>query len=144
MCAIQWCLPFEKPSLFAVAGQFKCDSCDEVYTKRNSNNFKPFFAIFTEYGFQEVVSSESIALIHHLSQMYARYKRFNVNPAEFACMKAIVLFKSGKPKSFCRRRFPSIMIMSNYKIFILVCVFPQFFQLSSDFLCFLLRISFTM
>ena len=60
----------------------------------------------TEYGFQEVVSSESIALIHHLSQMYARYKRFNVNPAEFACMKAIVLFKSGKPYSFFRRRFP--------------------------------------
>ena len=52
---------------------------------------------FAEYGFQEVVSSESVALINHLSQMYARYKRFNVNPAEFACMKAIVLFKSGKP-----------------------------------------------
>ena len=54
---------------------------------------------FAEYGFQEVVSSESVALINHLSQMYARYKRFNVNPAEFACMKAIVLFKSGKPDS---------------------------------------------
>ena len=135
LCAIQWCLPFEKPSLFAVAGQFKCDSCDEVDTKRNSN-FKPFFAIDTEYGFQEVVSSESIALIHHLSQMYARYKRFNVNPAEFACMKAIVLFKSGKPNSFLGSDF-----LNNdhvYKIFFVVRFFPQFFQLSSDFLCFLL------
>ena len=42
-------------------------------------------------------AAESVALINHLSQIYARYKRFNVNPAEFACMKAIVLFKSGKP-----------------------------------------------
>ena len=41
-------------------------------------------------------AAESVALINHLSQIYARYKRFNVNPAEFACMKAIVLFKSGK------------------------------------------------
>ena len=61
---------------------------------------------FAEYGFQEVVSSESVALINHLSQMYARYKRFNVNPAEFACMKAIVLFKSGKPEL----SFPSFIV----------------------------------
>ena len=41
-------------------------------------------------------AAESVALINHLSQIYSRYKKFNVNPAEFACMKAIVLFKSGK------------------------------------------------
>ena len=64
LCAIQWCLPFEKPSLFAI----------------------------TEY---EVVSAESVALLNHLTLMYNRYKRFNVNPAEFACMKAILLFKPG-------------------------------------------------
>ena len=125
MCAIQWCLPFEKPSLFAVAGQFKCDSCDEVYTKRKCN-FRLVLQL-TEYGFQEVVSSESIALIHHLSQMYARYKRFNVNPAEFACMKAIVLFKSGKPNSFLGGDFVNNDHV--FKIFFVVCVFPQFFQL---------------
>jgi hypothetical protein len=65
LCAIQWCLPFDKPSLFAI----------------------------TEY---EVVSAESVALLNHLTLMYNRYKRFNVNPAEFACMKAILLFKPGK------------------------------------------------
>ena len=65
LCAIQWCLPFEKPSLFTI----------------------------TEY---DVMSSESVSLINHLALVYTRFKRFNVNPAEFACMKAILLFKSGK------------------------------------------------
>merc|ERR1712029_810263 len=45
----------------------------------------------TEY---DVMSSESVSLINHLALMYNRFKRFNVNPAEFACMKAILLFKS--------------------------------------------------
>ena len=42
-----------------------------------------------------MVSAESVALLNHLALMYNRYKRFNVNPAEFACMKAILLFKPG-------------------------------------------------
>ncbi len=54
---------------------------------------QPSLFAITEW---DVMSSESVALINHLSLMYARYKKFNVNPAEFACMKAIVLFKSGK------------------------------------------------
>jgi nuclear receptor subfamily 2 group E protein 3 len=70
LCAIQWCLPFDKPSLFVI----------------------------TEY---EVVSAESVALLNHLALMYNRYKRFNVNPAEFACMKAILLFKPGNFLLLC-------------------------------------------
>ena len=53
---------------------------------------KPSLFTITEY---EVVSAESVALLNHLNLMYNRYKRFNVNPAEFACMKAILLFKPG-------------------------------------------------
>ena len=57
-----------------------------------NNNFK--CTIF--FSTTPFAAAESVALINHLSQIYSRYKKFNVNPAEFACMKAIVLFKSGK------------------------------------------------
>ncbi|TRY66947.1 hypothetical protein TCAL_04357, partial [Tigriopus californicus] len=62
LCAIQWCLPLEKPSLFSLS------------------DF-------------EVVSTETSDLLHHLSLIFGRFKAMGVNPAEFACMKAILLFK---------------------------------------------------
>ena len=65
LCAIQWSLPFEKPTLFHLA------------------DF-------------EVLSQDSISLLKHLTLIFSRFKSLNVNPAEFACMKAILLFKPGK------------------------------------------------
>eukprot|EP00095_Tigriopus_kingsejongensis_P011517 maker-scaffold33_size549341-snap-gene-0.17 protein:Tk11517 transcript:maker-scaffold33_size549341-snap-gene-0.17-mRNA-1 annotation:"hypothetical protein DAPPUDRAFT_106791" len=62
LCAIQWCLPLEKPSLFSL----------------------------TDF---EVVSTDTSDLLHHLSLMFGRFKAMGVNPAEFACMKAVLLFK---------------------------------------------------
>ena len=47
----------------------------------------------------EMVSIENIAFLKHLTAVFHRFKKFNVNPAEFACLKAIIIFKSGKYSS---------------------------------------------
>ena len=49
----------------------------------------------------EMVSIENIAFLKHLTAVFHRFKKFNVNPAEFACLKAIIIFKSGKYQRRC-------------------------------------------
>ena len=40
-----------------------------------------------------------LADIHVLQEVTQRYKAIHVDPAEFACLKAIVLFKPGETQS---------------------------------------------
>ena len=138
LCAIQWCLPFEKPSLFAVAGQFKCDSWDEVDTKRICN-FKPLFLQLTQStGFKRWFhQSPSRLFTTSLKCMLATRGSMSTQPS-LPVWKPSSFSNQVSQTHFFRGRFPSIMIMSNYKIFFVVRFFPQFFQLSSDFMCFLL------
>ena len=67
LCAIQWSLPLEKPSLFTLQNP-------------------------------EIHSTEIVNFVNQLNGILNRYKRSGVNPAEFACMKAILLFKPGISK----------------------------------------------
>ena len=67
--AIQWCLPVESSPLFSVN--------EHAATVPNGK------------------SSQTAADIRVLNDMLLRYKAVGVDPAEFACLKAIVLFKSG-------------------------------------------------
>ena len=90
-----------------------------IITGDLNNNFKCIvFCSTTPFA-----AAESVALINHLSQIYSRYKKFNVNPAEFACMKAIVLFKSGKfyndqvSRCWCYKCHCTLNIFSNIAIF---------------------------
>ncbi|XP_071743771.1 photoreceptor-specific nuclear receptor isoform X1 [Lepeophtheirus salmonis] len=62
LCAIQWSMPLEKPSLFSLPNP-------------------------------ELYPSEIVNYVDVLTGILGRYKRTAVNPAEFACMKAILLFK---------------------------------------------------
>ena len=60
-----------------------------------------------------MLSQESVCLLKHLSLIFARFKSLNVNPAEFACMKAILLFKPGKKTGLvdcARRAAPNLLI----------------------------------
>ncbi len=47
------------------------------------------------------MSQECIHMLQHLTALYNRFECYHVNPAEFACLKAIVLFRSGKNGKQC-------------------------------------------
>ncbi|KAK6624742.1 hypothetical protein RUM44_011602 [Polyplax serrata] len=66
--AVQWCLPVESSPLFSVN--------EHAATVPNGK------------------SSQTAADVRTLNDMLLRYKAVGVDPAEFACLKAIVLFKS--------------------------------------------------
>lgn len=68
--AVQWCLPVESSPLFSVS--------EHAATVPNGK------------------ASQIAADVRILNDMLLRYKTVGVDPAEFACLKAIVLFKCGK------------------------------------------------
>jgi len=47
----------------------------------------------------ELLEFESVAYLKHLHGLLAKFQEYKVNPAEFACLKAIVLFRSGSRTS---------------------------------------------
>ena len=67
--AIQWCLPLEQSALFSVA--------EHAQAAPNGK------------------AGHVAADIRCLNDCLMRYKAVAVDPAEFACLKAIVLFRSG-------------------------------------------------
>lgn len=92
--AIQWCLPLEPSScsLFSVSEHCTNNnnnaSADNKQDKvRNGNPFKRQFA--TELFFIQIAQD-----IRALHDTLCRFKSILVDPAEFACLKAIVLFRS--------------------------------------------------
>ena len=69
LCAIQWSLPLESSPLLSASEH-----------AQNAPNGK---------------ASAVLADVRVLQEVFARFKAAAVDPAEFACLKAIVLFKPG-------------------------------------------------
>lgn len=80
--AVQWCLPLESSSLFNAA---------ELTALTLSPHSHPHSGMHVG----EDKPSQVAADIRHLHDTLQRYKNMMVDPAEFACMKAIVLFRPG-------------------------------------------------
>ena len=70
LCAIQWCLPLDTPPLFNVTEHVQ--------------------------QAQDGKAGPLAADVRRLADICAKYKLLAVDPAEFACLKAVVLFKSGQ------------------------------------------------
>lgn len=85
--AVQWCLPLENNPLF--------NPSDHVAAIPNGK------------------ASQVAADIRVLNETLRRFRTISVDPAEFACMKAIVLFRAGNDKQF--RVYFSIVITSLLK-----------------------------
>ena len=84
--AVQWCLPLESSPLFSAAELTALTVSPHPHPHPHSGihlstNGKP---------------SQIAADVRHLHDTLQRYKAVMVDPAEFACMKAIVLFRPGK------------------------------------------------
>ena len=77
LCAIQWSMPMEWSSLFAIA--------EHTHHHQSAPTGKPVLAHADMRVLQEVTT---------------RFKSLQVDPAEFTCHKAVVLFKPGR----CLRR----------------------------------------
>lgn len=80
--AVQWCLPLESSPLF---------STNELTTLTLSPYHLPVIHQTSTAKTSEVASD-----VRHLHYTLQRYKAIRVDPAEFACMKAIVLFRPGE------------------------------------------------
>lgn len=89
--AVQWCLPLESPPLFSAA-------------ELSALTLSPHHAIHPHAGLHHhhhhltpsAKSNQVAADVRYLHDMLNRYKAVVVDPAEFACMKAIILFRPGK------------------------------------------------
>ncbi|XP_015120855.1 photoreceptor-specific nuclear receptor [Diachasma alloeum] len=79
--AVQWCLPLESSPLFSAA---------ELTALTLSPHSHPHSGMHTPNGGKP---SQVAADVRHLHDTLQRYKAVMVDPAEFACMKAIVLFR---------------------------------------------------
>ena len=69
LCAIQWSMPMDGCPLFAIPDHLPAVPGSKV---------------------------SPVSDMRSLQDVMARFKAVQVDPAEFACLKAIVLFKSGK------------------------------------------------
>lgn len=82
--AVQWCLPLESSPLFNAAEL-------TALTLSPHSHPHPGMPVPTAGKPSQVAAD-----IRHLHDTLQRYKTVLVDPAEFACMKAIVLFRPGK------------------------------------------------
>lgn len=82
--AVQWCLPLESSPLFNSA---------ELTALTLSPHPHPHSGIHMQTTTGK--PSQVAADVRHLHDTLQRYKAVMVDPAEFACMKAIVLFRPG-------------------------------------------------
>jgi len=48
----------------------------------------------------ELLENESVVYLKHLFKVCEKFSNMKVNPAEFACLKAIILFRSGEEYFF--------------------------------------------
>lgn len=87
--AVQWCLPLESSPLF---------SAPELTALTLSPHQHPHSGLHLQNTTGK--PSQVAADVRHLHDTLQRYKAVMVDPAEFACMKAIVLFRPGKTRMF--------------------------------------------
>lgn len=71
LCAIQWSMPLES-----------CPLISGLYEQSQASNTP--------------ILPSMVAELQILQEVVARYRAIRVDPAEFACLKAVVLFKSGR------------------------------------------------
>jgi len=83
--AVQWCLPLESSPLFSAA---------ELTALTLSPHTHPHSGLHLQTTTGK--PSQVAADVRHLHDTLQRYKAVMVDPAEFACMKAIVLFRPGE------------------------------------------------
>jgi len=95
LCAVQWSLPMEASPLFAVADQV-------AHSGGTSSHSGTGSATSGCAGVSGNVTGSGKSGGHHvhsdmriLQEVTTRFKVLQVDPAEFACHKAIVLFKPG-------------------------------------------------
>ena len=100
LCAVQWSLPMESSPLFAVADQVAHAGGSATHSGAGS-------ATSGSGGLSGGSTGSGKSGGHHvhsdmriLQEVTTRFKVLQVDPAEFACHKAIVLFKPGLT-SFC-------------------------------------------
>lgn len=77
LCAIQWSMPLDSCPL--IAG---------LYEQSQASNTP--------------ILPSMVAELQILQEVVARFRTIRVDPAEFACLKAVVLFKSGKWETVVR------------------------------------------
>lgn len=91
LCAIQWCLPLEASPLFSPA---------EHAALALHNNGTPGGGGGQQgqQGAAQNPNSKVAPLtdVRILQEVLARFRAIGVDPAEFACLKAILLFKAGQ------------------------------------------------
>ena len=83
--AVQWCLPLESSPLFSAA-------------ELSALALTPHHSVHPHSGLHLSMPAKSNQLavdVRYLDDMLNRYKAMMVDPAEFACMKAIILFRPG-------------------------------------------------
>jgi len=95
LCAVQWSLPMESSPLFAVADQVAHSGGLAAHSGASS-------ATSGAAGGSGISTGTGKSGGHHvhsdmriLQEVTTRFKVLQVDPAEFACHKAIVLFKPG-------------------------------------------------
>lgn len=87
--AVQWCLPLESSPLFSTA--------ELTALTLSPHSLASTGAAAAPHMLNGVGKSSQVAAdVRHLHDTLQRYKAVMVDPAEFACMKAIVLFRPGK------------------------------------------------
>lgn len=96
--AVQWCLPLESSPLFSAA---------ELTALTLSPHSHPHSGMHLQTTTGK--PSQVAADVRHLHDTLQRYKAVMVDPAEFACMKAIVLFRPGR-----RLRPPRVSCLVNF------------------------------
>ena len=95
LCAVQWSLPMESSPLFAVADQVAHSGGSAAHSGAGS-------ATSVSGGMSGGSTGSGKSGGHHvhsdmriLQEVTTRFKALQVDPAEFACHKAVVLFKPG-------------------------------------------------
>lgn len=84
ICAVQFCLPMDNNPLFSLANF----SQPQVATLGSGNGGG------NNVGTNNKNSQQTSADLRFLGELVTRFRVVSVDPAEFACLKAIILFKS--------------------------------------------------
>ncbi|XP_015782726.1 photoreceptor-specific nuclear receptor isoform X2 [Tetranychus urticae] len=79
LCAIQWCLPLENCQLFSVNSVSSSSSSSSSVSPNESNHL--------------ISSGDRTTDLRVLNDIFNRFKSIGVDPGEFACLKALSLFK---------------------------------------------------
>ena len=95
LCAVQWSLPMEASPLFAVADQVAHSAASATHSGAGSTTSGCGGVSGASTGTGKSGGHHVHSDMRILQEVTTRFKVLQVDPAEFACHKAIVLFKPG-------------------------------------------------